>query len=164
MKRLLKILAVAVVVVLVFTYAMYVWDYKGNYNVTISVPVHGDGAAGENPITASGISAACEPTSIWQFWSGLSTTGSSGSGLYTVYCELNMYDMGTWYEGADGSVQFSMNSVTHHHSLDISSGQDVSVTFTFDNIEPGRGNVHVYIVDVTVNATVYDDIWEVTVG
>jgi hypothetical protein len=144
MKRIVKWVVIALVVLLGFTYVMYAWDYQGNYNLSVTVPVHG-GSDGTT-VSASSITTESSPTSIWQFWSSLEAARGTGAGLYAVYCE---YDWGD-------SVQ--------HRAFDIVSGQDLMFTFEFKNVQPGQTNVHVYILDQTLNTKLYDHNWEVTVG
>jgi hypothetical protein len=144
MKRIVKWIVIVLVVLSGFTYAMYAWDYQGNYNLSVTVPVHGGGDG--TTVSASSITTESSPTSIWQFWSSLSGASGTGTGLYAVYCELNYGD----------SVQ--------HRAFDIVSGQDLSFTFEFKNVEPGQANIHVYIMDQTLSTKLYDHNWGVTVG
>ena len=148
MKKLLKWVVIGVVVLLVFTYGMYAWDYKGNYNVSVSVPVHCSDS-GEHTIVASTITSSSSPTSVWQFWSDLTSADGVGTGLYSVYCELNM------------TLLIDRNVL--HQSFNIVADQDITFTFEFKNVEPGQGNIHVYIID-QASTKLYDHNYGVTVG
>jgi hypothetical protein len=144
MKKLLKWVVIGVVVVLAFTYAMYALEYKGNYNLSVTVPIHSD----SGDVTASTIAVDSDDTSVLQFWDKFSLGGDAGTGFYTVYCQLNV----------------SGDTTTHSTSFDIAADQSLAVKFTFDNIEPGQGSVRVYIVEQATQTKTFDDSWGVNVG
>jgi hypothetical protein len=144
MKKLLKWAVVGIVIILAFTYAMYALEYKGNYNLSVTVPVHSD----SGDVLGSTIATDSEGTSVLQFWDKFSLGGDAGTGFYTVYCQLNI----------SGTI------TTDSMNFDIASGETLAFRFTFDNIAPGQGNVRVYIIDQTTQTKTYDDSWGVTVG
>jgi hypothetical protein len=147
MNRMVKWIVIVLVVLLGFTYATYAYSYQGNYNVSVTVPIHKT-TDGGTTVSASGITTESNPTSVWQFWSFLQGASSTGTGLYAVYCELNL----------------SWGREVQHRAFDIASGQDIMFAFEFGNIEPGQGNIHVYILDQTLSTKLYDHNWGVTVG
>jgi hypothetical protein len=136
----LKWIVIGLVVLLGFTYGTYAMSYQGNYNVSVAVPVH---VAAVNQGSAwiyhpSAITADSTPTTMWQFWSSLSVAGEGRLYTYEVYCELT----------STGGVS------TQHQSFDTTVFEDRTFTFDFQNIEPGQGNVHIYIMDRTTDTQV----------
>jgi len=147
MNRMVKWIVIVLVVLSGFTYATYAYSYQGNYDVSVTVPVHRT-TDGGTAVSASTIATSSSPTPFWAVWESLQGASGDGSGVYKVYCALNM----TWATSV------------HSKAFDITSGQDLTLTFEFKNIDPGQGNVHVYIIDQTTNTKLYDHNWGVTVG
>jgi hypothetical protein len=160
--RKLKWVVIALVVLFGFTYATYSYSYAGNYNVEVSIPVHGvtvnQGAVWVVYGTPSPITTDSEPTTIWQFWSSLSVaSGEDRLYTYEVYCELT----------TAGGPQ------TQHQSFDITpsqntpgagAGVDRTFTFEFKNVEPGEQNVHVYVMDRTMSTKIFDTVYPAVIG
>ena len=85
-------------------------------------------------------------------FSALKGSGAdSGVGLYTLYCDFTAVHGGNFRH-------------VQSKSFDLSSGDSMTLTFHYKNVEPGTGSIHVYIIDLTSNTTVYDHNWGVTVG
>ena len=152
MKRLIKWLAVGIVILLVFTYAMYAWSYQGNYNVAVTVPVRGSSNPNDSSaVSASQVTLDSQPTDFWEFWSTFSSMPSVGSGAYVLYCEF--------FITAGGAFRHFQSQ-----AFDIATNQVLSLTFHYKDVEPGQGTVHVYIMDQTLTTKLYDHTWTVTVG
>ena len=145
MKRLLKILAVAVVLVLVGTYVIYVLDYKGNYNVSTTVTLNVDSTGG---ISLTEFDYAVEPTSIVQFWD-LFKQGAGGFGdtSYKIYFELNQSGQ-TWNEQV---------------CRDLSNGDSKILTSEFENLSFGDAVLKITVRD-RANTYLFEKSYSVVVG
>ncbi len=159
MRRMIKWAVIAVIAVVGLSYGVYATEYQGNYNVKVSVPVTGwDYNAGYHSVTATGATTSAKAISIGDFFSGLwyvpSGPSSNPANPYVCYVELT----------PSGGV-----TTTQHQTINSSAQQvpfefSQTLSFTFKNIEPGSGTVHIYIMDQTLSTKLYDHTWTVVIG
>lgn len=86
MKRMLKILAIIVVVALAGTYAMYAMWYRGNYNLTVKVQLN---VSSERELVFSEFTSSSEPTDALEFWNQLKGGGTGATEGYIIYWDLD---------------------------------------------------------------------------
>lgn len=153
MNRYVKWIAVVIVALLGITYAEYAWSYQGNYNVDVSIPVRADGSTpGSTEVSALAPTLDSNPTSFFEFWSRFTgSSADSGVGLFTLYSDFTAVHGGNFRH-------------VQSRSFSLTSGESLTLSFHYKNVEPGLGSIHVYIIDLTSNTTVYDHVWSVTVG
>jgi len=155
MKRILKILAIVVVVILAGTYVIYASEYQGNYNVTAKVTLSMDMYG--TP-TISAFSSSNKATSPVQFWDlfkghGLPENTSMYSIYYTMALSSNTIQGVTVGKSYQGVV---ISSVTEY-------GTSSTSEFGVSNVEPGIYTMSLTLKD-SQDATVLTHSYEVVVG
>jgi hypothetical protein len=147
MKRILKILAIVVVLVLAGTYGIYLLDYKGNYNLNVQVQVNLDDNGG---VSFSQFSSDSEPTSVVQFWDVFRAGHSDDptTRTYKVVMVLNQ----------------SGESVTIMANLLIANGESKMATDTFENVPVGEYSLTVSLRSGFPLTTINEKTYSVVVG
>ena len=145
MRKILKILAIVVVLVLAGTYLIYVLDYKGNYNLATTITLNIDDTGS---ISLTEFDYDVEPTSAIQFWDLFRGGGSEpGEATYKVYWELN-------YSGI---------SRTERVYRTLAPGESAVLDTQFNNIPAGDASLKITVLSWT-NTYLYSKSYSVVVG
>ncbi len=154
MKRILKILAIIVVLILVGTYIIYALEYQGNYNVTAKVNLAVDMYG--TP-TLSGFSSSTNPTSPVQFWDlfkGHSIADNESA--YLLYYTLSLTSstiqgvaIGKTYQGVVGSgaIEYGSSHTTEVNIFNVESGL-YTLSLTVKDSHGATVLTHTYEVEV----------------
>lgn len=145
MKKILKILAIALVLVLAGTYAIYALDYKGNYNTTVIVTLNIDDNG--NPALVEFIYDSA-PTSAVQFWDLFRGSADDiGDASYKIYFELNQ----------------SGDTTTKMKRAMLGNGESKDILVEFKNIASGDAVLKVTVRDFA-GASVYVKAYSLVIG
>jgi len=146
MNKMAKWLVIGLVLVLAGTYAIYVLDYRGNYNVTAKVKLSVDTSG---TVAVSEFSTSCAPTSPVQFWDLFKGhSAGEGTGQYIIYYWMNV--SGKTLSGTAGTPT-------------IDYGSSGTALFTIANVPVGVYTLHLSLRD-SLGTMVLSKSYEVTVG
>ena len=138
MRRILKIIAIIVVLLMAGTYTVYALEYKGNYNVSASITVNISPAGNFVEVESlSDFTYDSEPTSPVQFWDLFrGTEGGGGHGHKALTGDYLV----TWTfkkEGTGDRTFFSVDNVPR--------GQSQVFKMFMDNEPPGHGTLTITV-------------------
>lgn len=144
MKIGLKLIAIVVVLVLVGSYALYAFNYKGKYNVETNLTLNVDEYGG---VAIANFEYDCSPVSYGDFWD-LFKGHSVPEGMtgYIIYYTLNQ----------------SGETSTRITSAVVPNGESSVVSLTLNNLDPGAASLKVSIRD-SHNALLAERTFEVIV-
>ena len=146
MNRLLKFVAIGAVVLLGFTYAMYAYDYKGNYNLDVSVKVN---VSADQTIALTEFTYSSSPTDVLQFWEQLRGRGGSGvADRYMVSFQLT--------QGTD-TVSLAP------FKLLVLPGESQVLEQSFKNVPAGESTLKITVRDA-YGASLYEKSYTVVIG
>lgn len=128
MRRWIKILAIIAVLALVGTYAVYAVEYKGNYNLTVSVKLS---ISSERAVSLTEFTSSSSETEPLEFWNQLKSGGGSATTGYQVSWELNQSD----------------DTTTLLTRTTILLGESQVISQSFDNIPAGQASLKITVRD-----------------
>jgi hypothetical protein len=138
-KKLYAAIAVVLVIVIGVPYAVYAFDYAGNYNVQVAFTANVDLTSA---FSVSAMTVSCEPTEAWDFWDILKGHGTDRpDNGYQVYLEITRSSLLVGY----GITAFRLDD-----------SQSIEVTIRALDVPPGEAQVRLYIEDVMTSTIVYD--------
>ena len=150
MRRMFKILAIVIVLMVAGTYAIYALEYKGNYNVKAKVTVK---YVAEGDVDVTGFTTTVAPTSVVQFWDLFKGHGQSGSEYrYAIYLTMN-YSNGKQVTNLQGFFMTGLGTITSQ-----------VLESNFYNVSPGQATIWVKIVYTLTNTVTFQKTYSVDVG
>ncbi len=144
MKGLLKILAIVIVLALAGTYIIYALEYRGNYNLDVSVNLN---VSADRTISLTEFISSSSPTDALQFWEQLKGGGSSATEGYMITMLLNH---------TTGSVSLITRCL-------VPLGESKVLEQTFSNVPSGAATVKITVRDA-FGASLYDKTYSVVIG
>ncbi len=150
-----KIVVIAIVVIVAFTYGSYAMTYKGNYDVSVSfnitVPARGEVALTEFDYYS-------EPTSMLSIWDELGELrGKSGEPTTSLYSIFLAFNQSGEIETKTVGLMLTADSLSTDSSI-------TEVSMWFLNKAPGQAEVRVYVVYELSAGIILDNTYDVVVG